>query len=73
MCTGQPPFGMDHTNSIMKRIVDESPRPIHDVNRTIPDELIAIVDKLLVKAPAARYQSAKDVAKLLRRLMLRLM
>ena len=73
MCTGQAPFGMDRTNRILKRILDEDPRPIREVNRTIPNELIVIIDKLLVKNPTERYQATRDVAKLLRRLMLRLM
>lgn len=72
MCTGEPPFGADRTQKILRRIIDEQPRPVLEINQRIPVELIRIIDKLLAKNPDDRYQSAKDVGTLLRRQMLRL-
>jgi len=72
MCTRETPFGADRTQKILRRILDEQPRPILEINPRIPVELIRIVDKLLAKNPSDRFQSAKDVRTLLRRQMLRL-
>jgi eukaryotic-like serine/threonine-protein kinase len=67
MCAGTPPFGSDVTSKILRRIVDDSPRSLREIARTIPNDLIAIVEMLLAKEPNDRIQSAKELAKLLRR------
>jgi serine/threonine protein kinase/tetratricopeptide (TPR) repeat protein len=66
MCTGQPPFRANKTLGILKRVCDDTPRPIRDLNAAIPDALTAIVNMLLVKDPAGRFQTAVAVADLLR-------
>ena len=40
--------------------------PIRETNPEIPDWLVAIVDKLHAKNPAERFQSAAEVAELLK-------
>ncbi len=65
MCTGRPPFRADSTMAVLKRVCEEAPRPIREVNPDIPDWLAAIVMKLLAKDPAQRFQSAAEVADLL--------
>ena len=49
----------------IRRVCDDTPRPIREVNRDIPDWLAAIIDRLLAKNPDERFQSAEEVAKLL--------
>ena len=44
---------------------DDTPRPIHEINAEIPSWLEAIVNKLLAKDPADRFQTAAEVAELL--------
>lgn len=67
MCVGHAPFRASTTMGVLKRVCDEAPRPIHDGNPDIPAWLIKIVDKLLAKSPADRFQTTSEVADLLRR------
>jgi formylglycine-generating enzyme required for sulfatase activity/serine/threonine protein kinase len=65
MCTGRPGFRAETTMGVLKRVCDDVPRPIHEVNAEIPPWLEAIVFKLLAKNPADRFQTATEVAELL--------
>ena len=65
LCTGRPPFRATTTMGLLKRICEETPRPIRELNPKIPDWLDAIISKLLKKNANDRYQSAKEVAELL--------
>jgi formylglycine-generating enzyme required for sulfatase activity/serine/threonine protein kinase len=65
MCTGRPGFRAETTMGVLKRVCDESPRPIREVNAEIPPWLEAIIGKLLAKNPADRFQSAAEVSELL--------
>ncbi len=67
MCTGRPPFRAANTFAVLRRVSEETPRPIREVNPEIPDWLVAVVDKLHAKDPVARYQSAGEVAEVLGR------
>jgi serine/threonine protein kinase/tetratricopeptide (TPR) repeat protein len=66
MCTGQPPFRANKTLGILKRVCDDTPRPLREINGDIPEGLVAIVNQLLVKDPAGRLQTAAAVADVLR-------
>lgn len=66
MCVGHAPFRASTTMGVLKRVCDENPRPIRESNPEIPDWLVRIVDKLLSKQPAERYQTAAEVSDLLR-------
>lgn len=65
MATGRPPFRAESTYGILRRITDDTPRSIRELNPQIPEWLVAIIEKLLAKSPADRFGSAGDVAKLL--------
>jgi serine/threonine protein kinase len=65
MCTGRPAFRADSTVAVLRRVCDAAPRPIHEWNAEIPSWLEAIVNKLLAKEPADRFQTAGEVAGLL--------
>jgi serine/threonine protein kinase len=65
LCTGRPGFRADSTLAVMKRVCDDTPRPIGETNPEIPDWLIEIIDRLLMKKPEDRIQSAAEVAELL--------
>src|SRR5262249_44378268 len=64
MCTGAAPFDGTPPFVVLKRITDEHPRPIHEINPAVPDWLVAVIDKLLAKDQAERFQSAAEVAEL---------
>jgi serine/threonine-protein kinase len=65
MCTGRPPFRADSTMAVLKRVIDDTPRPIREVTPDIPGWLCDIIAKLHAKKPADRFQSATEVAELL--------
>ncbi len=65
MSTGRPPFRAESTYGILRRVTDDSPRPLRERNPEIPDWFEAIVLKLLSKSAADRFESADDVARLL--------
>ncbi|MCA9061669.1 MAG: protein kinase [Planctomycetaceae bacterium] len=65
MCTGHPPFRAESSYSVMRLITDKQPRPVQETNPDIPDWLCRIIDRLMSKDPAERFQSAEEVAELL--------
>jgi len=65
MSTGHAPFRADSAMAVLRRVCEDRPRPIQEINPDIPIWLAAIIDKLLAKAPSNRYQSAAEVADLL--------
>jgi serine/threonine protein kinase len=65
MCTGRAPFRGDNPIAVIRRVVDDTPRTIREINDEIPEWLCAIIVKLLQKNPADRYQTAAEVAMLL--------
>ena len=42
MCTGRPPFRAGSTMAVLKRVCEDTPRPIREINPEIPDWLAAI-------------------------------
>jgi len=65
MCTGRAPFRAETSYGILRRITDNEPRPIREVNPEIPEWLETIVRRLHAKSPADRFQTPIDVAELL--------
>ncbi len=66
MCTGHSPFRADGIYAVMQRIVHDHPRSLRHQNASIPEWLEHFVFRLLAKAPEARFQSAGQVASILR-------
>ena len=66
MCTGRSPFRAETTYGILRRITDSEPRPVREVNPAIPQWLERCIFKLLSKTATERFQSAEQVADLLR-------
>jgi serine/threonine protein kinase len=62
MLSGQRAFRGDTTADTMTAILKEDPRDLPADERKIPPALARIVDRLLQKAPAARFKSADDLA-----------
>ena len=65
MCTGRPPFRASTTLAVLRRVSDEIPRPIREINPEIPEWLESIIAKLHAKNPDDRFQTAAEVAQLL--------
>jgi WD40 repeat protein len=62
MCTGRPPFAAGEPLAVLKRVCDETPAPIRELNPEIPQWLASIVERLHAREPADRLQSAAEVA-----------
>ena len=62
LATGRPPFRAESTYAILRRLTDESPRPLREIAPQYPAWLGKIIHKLLEKQPADRWGSAAQVA-----------
>ena len=61
MLMGRPPFSGRKASAILEKHVHEAPRPIRDVNPTIPKEFADAIMRCLEKDPWKRFQTAKDL------------
>ncbi|MCA8993995.1 MAG: serine/threonine protein kinase, partial [Planctomycetaceae bacterium] len=62
MVSGRPPFRAPSTVAVLKRVVDEEPRPIREIIPETPEWLCDIIGRLHVKDPDKRYQTASEVS-----------
>jgi hypothetical protein len=69
MCTGRSPFRAETTVAVIRRVCDETARPIREVNPDIPEAVCQVIERLHAKKPADRPASAQEVAELLARLL----
>jgi serine/threonine protein kinase len=65
MCTGEPPFGAGGTHGVIRRVIEDAPRPIPELNPQTPAWLCDLVGRLHAKDPADRPESAQEVAEVL--------
>jgi serine/threonine protein kinase len=65
MVCGRPPFRAANTLAVLKRVAEDTPRPIRQIIPEAPRWLCDIIAKLHAKDPAQRFQSAAEVAVLL--------
>ncbi|MBI5850885.1 MAG: protein kinase [Planctomycetes bacterium] len=62
LMTGRSPFSGESVKDILRAQVSEAHAPANKVEPAVPQEVSAIVDRLLQKDPAARYQTATELA-----------
>ncbi|MCA9045553.1 MAG: serine/threonine protein kinase, partial [Planctomycetaceae bacterium] len=67
MASGRPPFRAINTIAVLKRVCEDTPRPLDDVIPETPSWLQSIIFRLLEKSREDRFQSAQEVADLLAR------
>jgi serine/threonine protein kinase len=65
LCAGRPPYLADSSYGVMRKIIEDSPKPLHEINPTIPEWFAKIVQKLMARDKADRFESASEVHKLL--------
>lgn len=61
MLTGRPPFVGENPISVAIQHAKESPQPISDFRPNLPEALVQIIEKMMAKKPADRYQDASEV------------
>ncbi len=59
--SGRPPFEGPDMLTVLRRVIEDPPKPLHDIVPGIPLALEAVCLKALAKRPGDRYVSAKDV------------
>ena len=57
MVAGRRPFRGEHEQAVLFSLLNERPRPLHELRSDAPPELERIVDGLLTKEPGDRYPS----------------
>jgi predicted Ser/Thr protein kinase len=62
LVTGQRCFDGLTPLSICIKHVQEHPKPPHEVNPDVPTSVSAVIARMMAKDPAARYQSAEELA-----------
>ncbi|CAN5275159.1 hypothetical protein BH11PLA2_BH11PLA2_31280 [soil metagenome] len=67
MCSGRPPFRAESTLAVLRRVTENTPRPIQEIVEGVPDWLCSIIEKLHEKCPEDRYASAGKVVEALDR------
>jgi serine/threonine protein kinase len=65
MLTGYAPFSSTTVLGLLYQHVNTPPRPLREVNPYVPDILAQITVRAMEKAPAARFQSAEEMAQAL--------
>lgn len=65
----RPPFEGESPLDVMRRIVEEEPRPLADLVPGFPADLDTVVLKCLEKEPSHRYDSARALSEDLRRFL----
>ena len=65
MLTGQVPFQSSSALGLLYQHVHTAPLSVRKLNPTVPELLARITAKALAKAPAARFQSAEEMAQAL--------
>jgi tetratricopeptide (TPR) repeat protein len=65
LCVGHAPFRADTTRAVLRRVCEDTPRPIRELNPDIPDGLCALIARLQAKDPNDRFASAAEVAEML--------
>jgi serine/threonine protein kinase len=61
LCTGRVPFRAESSHTVMRKIIDEAPKPIRELNPEIPEWLVGIIDQLLAKDKKNRFPSAEEL------------
>lgn len=65
MCSGRPPFRAATSIAVLRRVVEEQPRPVQTIIPEVPHWLTLIIARLHAKYPKERFASAKEVGDLL--------
>ncbi|MEJ2394476.1 MAG: protein kinase, partial [Candidatus Thiodiazotropha sp.] len=69
LVTGQKPFASETLTSLLLKIVKEDPAPICDQTGEVPQSLQKTITRLLAKKPEQRFQTGREVAQQLRRVV----
>ncbi len=66
LLAGHPPFRAETALGVLRRVCDDTPRALREINPQVPDWLEAFINKLQAKQPEQRFESAIQVAEQLK-------
>ncbi|REK38930.1 MAG: serine/threonine protein kinase [Planctomycetota bacterium] len=69
MLAGRPPFHGESAVSVAVQHLQDAPEPLGQIRRDLPRALCAMVETMMAKAPADRYQDARSVLADVRKLL----
>ena len=69
LATLQPAFQSRDRQELLRRIADEEPQSPRNLNSSIPRELETVILKAMAKEPTGRYQTARELADDLKRIL----
>jgi predicted Ser/Thr protein kinase len=58
---GKPPFQADSAAAVIHRVINERPPSLDDLVPGVPEKVVALIKRLMAKAPVARYQTGREV------------
>ena len=61
LLTGRPPFAEGTVAQKLIWLQNRQPKHIRSLRPNVPDEIVAIVERMMMKDPAKRYQTPADV------------
>lgn len=61
LVTGKKPFEAQSQMATLYKQINEKARPIRDLNPHVPPAVVAIIQKMMAKKPAARQQIAEEL------------
>ncbi len=65
MCTGRPPFRAQTSYGILRRVIEDTPRPVGELNADVPAWLEGLINGLLGKQSETRLGDAAVIATML--------
>jgi eukaryotic-like serine/threonine-protein kinase len=67
MCTGRPPFRAENSLAVLKRVAEDTPRPVQQIIPEVPTWLCEVIARLHEKNPEDRIPTAAQVVEHLSR------
>jgi len=67
MACGHPAFRASNNMAVLRRVIEDTPRPLQQTIPDLPNWFVTLVDRLMAKDPADRFASTQEVANLLDR------
>ena len=61
MLTGTTPFAGTNIKELIKKHIYENPRPIKELEPSVPDSVARVINRMMAKDPVQRCQSASEV------------
>jgi eukaryotic-like serine/threonine-protein kinase len=62
LLTGEPPHHGATAQAVIARVLNEEPRPVRELRKTVPVHVDAAIERALAKVPADRFATAHEFA-----------